>query len=374
MNFKGFFGIFMDKLSDERIEWLKKLIPKKSIKDLFLFFTGSALYSNTDVVLNSFNINIENSNEAKIYFDTKELNIFGLHNLGFQYEKQVDIFKVLLNNLKRYQNENKIGFFQFEGPYMSRKSIYGLNLLKKALKYDLEPELYLYLDGLHMVHKHQKPSEFENILNSIEMMAKKIDKKYENHVFLGCSRCATARGYVDEVDSKGNFLSSSSSEAVKITNLKNIVERFTKNLPIFSANSINIVPNDNKLVSYSKPVLTTFITRDPYTTEYPFGGLSFALACANQGIETNVVFIEDGVYCLVNDQKVTAEDKVFNINEVIEATNNDQNINYYIYGPSVQLRKLDNSSLMNLDTINGSELHEKINKINNYPLHRMIIF
>ena len=77
-----------------------------------------------------------------------------------------------------------------------------------------------------------------------------------------------------------------------------------------------------------------------------FGALTFAVACAHQGIHTRVVFIEDGIYALFGNHTLSESDPVLNIQSVIKVTSCSHNLEYYTYLPSINERGLSPGALM----------------------------
>ncbi len=90
----------------------------------------------------------------------------------------------------------------------------------------------------------------------------------------------------------------------------------------------------------SVPPVTILITKAPYGTEYAFGALSFAVACAYQGIRTQVIFIEEGVYALTGIHRQSEDNQYYNLQEVIDAVAESENLQLYAYQPSLHLRKI----------------------------------
>jgi tRNA 2-thiouridine synthesizing protein C len=96
------------------------------------------------------------------------------------------------------------------------------------------------------------------------------------------------------------------------------------------------------------PHLVVFITNPPYCTEWTFGGLSLALAAAMDGIPTQVIFIEEGVYALHGIHTVPKNDKVFNIQEMIAVTTDVDGLLYFVHAPSLEDRGIDMSGEFSL--------------------------
>jgi sulfur relay (sulfurtransferase) DsrF/TusC family protein len=121
--------------------------------------------------------------------------------------------------------------------------------------------------------------------------------------------------------------------------------------------------------------LSIIITHFPYDLEYAFGAISFAIASMNHQIETNVIFAEDGVYALINDHHVDEEDKIFNIQEIVESTQNEEFLKYYILKESLDKRELTiNQKFKDIPQIISNNLFRIINLPENYYLHRVLFF
>ena len=96
-----------------------------------------------------------------------------------------------------------------------------------------------------------------------------------------------------------------------------------------------------------KPPITILVTRRPYGTEVAFGAISFAVACAYEGIQTRVIFIEDGVYALMGDHKLEKGTHFFNLQEVIDAVAGSENLQFFVFQPSLNLRGISKNRKLN---------------------------
>jgi tRNA 2-thiouridine synthesizing protein C len=206
-----------------------------------------------------------------------------------------------------------LGVLQVESPYQHRSSVMALRTLRAAQQAGMTPELYLYMDGLHMGHVRQSPSEFENILAGIT----EVDRRNQDSVFLACSRCGTARGYVDRETDRGEFESTSMTPEVRICNLHRIIDRLERSSPVLMPNSsIWINPSHPPA---EPPALWIMVTHPPYGSEHAFGALSLATAAMSHGIPTTLAFVEDGIWCLHGDHAIREGDRIFSIQDVVEA-------------------------------------------------------
>jgi len=140
-------------------------------------------------------------------------------------------------------------------------------------------------------------------------------------------------------------ISTCTIKPVKIRNLQEIVDQFGRNHIILAKNSASIQfkkegqPSSFPLQEKEKsPPVTIFITCRPYGTEEAFGALSFAVACAYAGITTRVIFIEDGVYALMGEHKLEKGAHFFNLQEVIDAVAGSENLQFFVFQPSLAQR------------------------------------
>jgi tRNA 2-thiouridine synthesizing protein C len=170
---------------------------------------------------------------------------------------------------------------------------------------------------------------------------------------LACSRCAAARGYSTWDDGHGIVISNCSIKPFKIRNLNEIISRFESNHLILGENvasfQIRKKRQQTNLSGSDKghaPPITILITRSPYGTEHTFGGLSFAIACAYNGILTRVIFIEDGVHALNGTHLLNKDAKNFNLQEVIDVVAGNENLEFYVFQPSLQRRGITKNKNM----------------------------
>jgi tRNA 2-thiouridine synthesizing protein C len=133
-----------------------------------------------------------------------------------------------------------------------------------------------------------------------------------------------------------------------------MIDRFGKNHIILGENVASIqMKKDGQQSSFTlqdagrAPPITVLITSTPYGTERAFGGVSFAIACAAQGIPTQVIFIEDGVYALIGSHATEAEARFFNLQEVIDAVAGSKDLELFVFQPSLHQRGLTKNAKMN---------------------------
>jgi len=361
--------LFCGELSAERIQWIKGCFPEKesagrsrpskvtdAVNGCNLYLTGDALMSLVDARLeNSWN-SLFSDSMVRIIADGDELRLHGLRDeVCTRYPgvnvtgdrssaEEMTFWQSLVNHIQEnWTGTDKVAFLLCYSPYMSRTPVYMLRFLKSAVEAGLTPELYSYLDGVHVAHTYQRPSEFENIGEGIAALSTVAGGSGEEPWFGACSRCATARGYYMKNPDTGGCEPVSCIDAITIRPLKEILDRFIGNHPILAhscgGSSVSGVTEESG-TDNANPILTIMITNTPYVSEWTFGGLSMAVAAAMGGIETRVIFIEQGVYSLCGNHEVTPEDRVFNVQEMVEATSDITGLRYYVYSPSLQERGL----------------------------------
>jgi tRNA 2-thiouridine synthesizing protein C len=380
------FFLFCGEVSAERLQWIRECIsvtdgsqPAESARGLGgsegckLFLTGDALMSLIDARIEQEWIALSSDPRVEVIVDGDELRLHGLRdevNSRFSgvnitgnssSAKETTFWQSLVIEIQEKWNEiDKAAFLLCYSPYMSRTPVYMLRFLKSVVEAGLTPEIYTYLDGVHAAHKDQKPYEFENIGEGIVAISTVAGSSGEDPWFGACSRCATARGYYVKNPKTGGCEPVSFIDAVTIRSLKEILDRFRGDHPILAhtcgcapASRVTELPGADNL----PPILTVMITNTPYVSEWTFGGLSMAVAAAMGGIETRVIFIEQGVYSLCGNHEVTPQDRVFNVQEMVEATSDIPDLHYFVYTPSIRVRGLKVAECQSfVETVDGPGL------------------
>ena len=385
------FFLFSEKISPERLEWIS-LIQNFSKGAIIIGITGDALYSFADLSLFPKWESIIRNQNSMIHLDqweaeirgmsieilTKNYNNATLSNLIFSKNTKIGFWDSILQ-LEEFCGfeDNYMGFLQMKGPYMSRNSVYAVNFLESTLKNKSQAQLLCYLDGVHTGHINQAPSEFENIGQLLSLY---VDPETINNQImetLACSRCSIARGYGEISQNDNENKVESVIDGFRICNLNEIVDQFERNSPVFAPN-VGMWINSTEEKYISPPEILLVMTHTPYQEEFTFGGLSFAMACANHGIHVSILFVEDGIYNLAGEHKIHSQDHVFNIQEIVDVTSEMDGIDYYIYSPSILKRNVSLNGYLNYVTpLSTEELHQlisiRINKENS-NMGRIIFF
>jgi sulfur relay (sulfurtransferase) complex TusBCD TusD component (DsrE family) len=113
------------------------------------------------------------------------------------------------------------------GPYSAPLLYEKMQFITTLLDRGDEVILFLYLDGVHLVHLNQYPLNLENVgslLNDLLL-------QYPSFQILACSRCAAARGYVDMSKSDqdaGIFFPRDCLDRVKIVSVRDFGKKIAE--------------------------------------------------------------------------------------------------------------------------------------------------
>lgn len=355
-----YFLFLSGEMTPERARWISCAIRSPAhqgigspFPEFVIYLTGDSLISLADTRTAEYWNSILRDSRIIVHADGEELRLHGL--IGIIRKKYPGIlihcdencgekstfWDILVRDLTGEHPEGgKAGVLLCQGPYMSRTPVFMLRFLKSAVEQGIQPELYAYLDGVHAAHLQQHPSEFENIGDGISALSM-ISGDIGAHGWFGaCSRCATARGYFVKDSDTGACRPSSCIPAIQVKPLREILERFNGAHPILALSCGGSFPPWKCADDAPLPLLTILITCSPYMSEWAFGGLSMAVATAMSGMETRVLFIDQGVYALYGDHTVIPEDRVFNVQEMIMATMDLPFLHYAVYSPSLSERGL----------------------------------
>ncbi len=375
--------LFCDPISGERMRWLAGVIGAAGGEGqpgdtgtVKIFLTGDALFSLLDSRTRPSWLTLSRMPSVEVIADADELRLQGLYEPVTSGVPGVRVigngdglsfWGELVSALKKdWAGTKTAAFLLCTSPYMSRVPVYMLRFLSHVVDAGLNPELYCYLDGVHTLHDGQRPSEFENIGKGISALSGKTIQSCRDPWFAACSRCATARGYYQMNPGTGFCEPASCIQDIAIRPLKEILGRFPGFHPVASHVGGWTVPRGD--AKGGVPGLTVVITHPPYCSEWTFGGLSLAIAAAMDGIPTNVIFIEDGVYALQGTHEVPQNDRIFNVQEMIAVTTDITDLSYYVHAPSVADRGVPGTGSFPLvRTASNDDLSRILFPANNTP-------
>ncbi len=355
------FFLFCDATPPERLRWVRDCLQCGDRDDpasqgtvpCTLYLTGDSLFSLVEPETREIWSELSRDPQLRIILDGNELKMHGLLEIASSgipgaiitegEERPDPFFGRVVSDLGQQQSGRRsMGFLLCTGPYMSRVPVFALRFLETALSAGFSPELYAYLDGVHVVHSGQRPSEFENIGKGISRLTDLAVQQGRSPWFSACSRCSAARGYYLQNPATGLCEASSCISAVTIRNLKEILGRFPSPHPILSHSCGGVLTRGKEDPSS----LIVVITRAPYYSEWTFGGVSLAVAAAMGGIPTTVVFLEQGVYSVIGTHQVGPGEKIFNVQEMIEATSDVPDLRFVVYTPSLLSRGLQDGMVL----------------------------
>jgi tRNA 2-thiouridine synthesizing protein C len=370
----------------ERLSWIEEslkfffvqLYPEtlmhqpKGESPVFTFLvTGDALYSLDDPETRQVWTIILSLSAVQLICDRQELELRGVSagQLKMKFPDQVITTNSLSadgqpsfwNDVVALARQTKpplpgtVGWLQCESPYMHRSAWHGLQFLSAALTDRLAIDLYAYLDGVHIGHIGQAPTDAENIAAGIEELFERAARHSLPCQVIACNRNATARGYSTWDDTQGVVISTCAIKPVKIRDLNVMIDRIRQNHVILAPNSGDIQvlkrgsgPSfDRAEKSSTAPPVIILVTKSPYSTELVSGAIAFAAACAHAGILTRVVFMEDSVYALSGTHRVPANSAIYNLQDVINAVAGSENLHFFAFTPSFQKRGISKDKSLN---------------------------
>ncbi|MDO9324152.1 MAG: DsrE family protein [Methanoregula sp.] len=370
----------------ERLSWIEEslkfffvqlypetLMHRKTAEiPVFSFFlTGDALYSLEDPeTLLVWNI-ILSFSQVRIVCDRQELDLRGISTgpLRMKYPGQMidanspgpaaklSFWKDLVHAARQSKPPlpGTLGWFQTGSPYMHRSAWHGLCFLSATIGDRLSAELYAYLDGVHIGHHDQRPSDAENIGEGFTALSERAVTAGLDFQALVCGRSATARGYSTWDDGQGAIISTCTNRPFKIRDLNQMIDRFSQFHTILSADSGAIQLKkpgtastlDRADKTSKVPPVTILITQRPYSTGLAFGAVAFAAACAHAGILTRVIFIEDGIYAVTGTHRAPHGSVEYNLQDVINAVAGSENLHFFAFTPSLQKRGITKDKSLN---------------------------
>jgi len=388
------FLLLSDKISHERLSWIDdalkfffmKLDPGsllhhgKKADTVFTFLvTGDALYSFVNPETLSLWEVILSLPSVRIICDRNEMELRGIsvERLKMKAPDQVvDHNSMALNGKPSFWKDvirharqteqpvpSTIGYLQIESPYMHRSAVYALRCLSAAVEAQASIDLYTYLDGVHVGHLGQVGLDSENIGGGLETLSERATKRGLGCQMIACKRCSTARGYTTLDDGQGLVVSTCAIKPFKIREMNVIIDQFKKSHNILGKDVADFQTLKEPAQSLARgnesltPPLSILVTDAPYGHETAYGAISLAVAAAHQGVPTQLIFIEEGVYALYGNNHAHEDEKVFNIQEIIDAVAGTANLQMYAYAPSLHQRGITkNARLTGVLDINGQDL------------------
>jgi tRNA 2-thiouridine synthesizing protein C len=379
------FFLFGGAITQERLSWVEGCLKfffvtlnpenllhhtRDSGEGIFVFLlTGDALYSlHEPETLRIWEI-ILSLPSVRLICDREELDLRGISIEGLKmkhYEQVIDHNRLGVSGQQSFWNDvaqvarqheqpmpSTIGYLQIESPYMHRSAVSAVRCLAAALDVHAAVDLYAYLDGVHVSHSGQNPTESENIGSGLEAISEKAAKRGLQCQMIACSKYAASRGYSTWDDGKGQVVSACTIRPFRIRSLTDMIHRFRRNHIILGDNvaSIHLKKDAPSLFPSDEtgfaPPLSILVTSTPYGTEKALGAISLGVAAAAQGIVTRVIFIEDGVYGLAGSHQLEKGTPLFNLQEMVNLVAGSDNLQFFVFQPSLHRREVTKNPKLN---------------------------
>ncbi len=275
----------------ERLSWIEECLkfffvqlypetlmhqPKGESPVFTFLLTGDALYSLDDPETQQVWTIILSLSTIRLVCDRQELELRGISagHLKMKFPDQMittnsigpDGQPSFWNDVAALARQTKpplpgaVGWLQYESPYMHRSAWHGLQFLSAALSDHLAVDLYAYLDGIHVGHFGQAPTEAENIGAAIEKLNDQAARHGLPCQILACNRNATARGYSTWDDGQGTVISTCAMKSVKIRDLNVMIDRFRQNHIILSPASGSLQIRKGSPLSFDRAEKSRYYT------------------------------------------------------------------------------------------------------------------
>ena len=270
-------------------------------------------------------------------------------------------------------------------PYMHGSPNLAVSCLSSAIETGVGASLVGYLDGCHMFHISQNPTECTNAGAAVESLAQKAAEKNLPFTLLASRNCAAARGYLTWDDAQGTVVSLFAIKKAHIRDLTEIANHI-REVPVLlaeNAGCFNIragtgEPGSPVMDRADKKSLLILITHSPYSSAYAYGGLAFAAACAHRGISTEVIFCEDGAYAAIGEHRPVPGSKTYLIPDLLALLAKTENLRFYVLAPSLQTRGISrNPNFSVLSEIDHSRMADLLfgpSPDDNDGRRRMVLF
>ena len=171
---------------------------------------------------------------------------------------------------------------------------------------------------------------------------------------------ASARGYESWDDGMGTIGSSCLVKPAHIRDTGAMI-RAAGTMPVLLSENAGLVPRTVvQRTPHDAPdtiPVTILITRTPYSTDYSYGGIAFAVACAHHGIPCQVIFLEDGIYTLTGEHHAPEGTGTTTLPELVSLLCNNENLHFFALVTSLHIRGVSkNGKLAAVKEIGPDEL------------------
>jgi len=379
-------------LTQERLSWIDQALkqyihqgkragppvtPIPEVPGVTIFLTGDALYSLNDAESRDIWASLLSVPAIRLVCNSDALDHRGisLDPLEERFPEQISALpveghkstpsfwdKVILSTRDSDPpgTRQQVGWLLLSSPYMFPSAGDAVQCLSAALGRDCGVSLYGYLDGCHAGHTGQITGDRENTGTALERLAKQAAEKHLPCSLMVHRYSAAARGYQSWDDGMGTLGSSFTIRPAHIRDTSVLISDLKNTQVLLSENAGCIIGNFQTRPepdSGDAGQITVLITHSPYSTEHTYGGVTFAVACAHQGIRCRVIFLEDGIYALTGEHRVPENGENITPPELIAHLSGTANLKFFALAPSFHMRgAIKNGTLETIKEIGFEEL------------------
>jgi len=367
---------FSTALSQERLSWIDLALkhsfqdkgggpagaPAPAKPDVFVYLTGDALYSLNDTESRLIWASILSLSTIRLVCNTDALEHRGLSldplteyvpnradgQPAAEKKDGASFWSALISSTLGQCPETRrdIGWLLLSSPYMFPSAEEMIQCFTAALDRGCGVRLFAYLDGCHACHAGQITGDGKNIGEALEELATAAAEKHLSCSMMLHQHSASARGYQSWDDGMGVIGSSCLVRPAHIRDMGAMI-RTGENIPVLLSENAGLEPcTVLQYNSHDEPdaiPVTILITRNPYSTDYAYGGIAFAAACAHYGIPSRVIFLEDGIHALTGEHHAAEGTEIITLPELISHLCNNENLHFFALVTSLHSRGVSKS-------------------------------
>jgi len=367
--------LFGSVLSPERMSWIENAIKKYyeekpaggatshepgSPGSFSFFLTGDAVYSLTEAETQTAWSSLISLPDVHVTADSDATVIRGILKTLMEERYPDSVIEpgrsetptfwssVLNQTSGAHPGKPTIGWIQLFSPYSSPAASEGIACLSTALEHNLNVSVFLFLDGCHAVHTGQVPETGINIGESLGMIAGRSAEKGLSCTILTDRYSSNTRGYLSWDNGSGTMGSSCTIRPARIRDI-DVMIRQMRTVPVLLSENSGYIPFSSALGPGQNPVVI-LITHTPYSSEFVYDGISLAVACANQGILTRIIFLEDGVYAVSGEHQAPEGSPAGTIPGLISHLPKISTMQFFVLIPSLALRGISKNGKLTMVT------------------------
>lgn len=383
---------FSTTLTQERLSWIDQALkhtfhrgnsaeppvtPVLEVPGVTIFLTGDALYSLNEAESRDIWASLLSAPAIRLVCNSDALDHRGipLDPLTERFPMQVSALpaeghkgtpsfwdEVISSARDNYPpgSRQQVGWLLVSSPYMFPSAGDAIQYLSAALMGACGVSFYGYLDGCHAGHTGQITGDRENTGNALEQLAKQAAERHLPCSLMVHRYSAAARGYQSWDDGQGTIGSSFMIRPAHIRDTSVLISDLENTQVLFSENAGCVIHASRKQPepdSREAGQISILITHSPYSTEYAYGGIAFAVACAHQGIRCRVIFLEDGIYALTGEHRAPENRENITLPDLIARLSGTANLTFFTLIPSFHMRgAVKNGTLETIKEIGFEDL------------------